>query len=202
MDTATQKKTGHILNLTLSEGDILTTEEPARQYGQEAAKLRKSGFFYRPEVWRAIGIDIDYQEWVRSQKCIVCGGQDWVEQQGEGKCEYAHVRRGSGIATKPEFSGVPLCHKHHALQHQNGERAVYGAAIALTGQPTPTSLETAREWFEQKALSNAIKWAWSELKKQLGAESWSEIEPKRLKNWAEAEGVEKYLPDIYRNAEG
>lgn len=208
MDTATQKKAGHILNLTLSEGDIVPCETSAKRYGQEAAVLRKSGFFYRPEVWRAIGIDIDYQEWVRDQKCIVCGGQDWVEQQGVGKCEYAHVRRDSGFAIKPEFSGVPLCHKHHVLQHTKGELAAYREAIAIKGQPTCGTLKEAREWlietqewFEQKALSMVVKWAWFELKTQLGAESWSNIEPKRLRIWAEAEGVEKYLPDVYKNAE-
>ena len=94
------------------------------------------------------------------------------------------------------------------LTHTKGELAAYREAIAIKGQPTCGTLKEAREWlietqewFEQKALSMVVKWAWFELKTQLGAESWSNIEPKRLRIWAEAEGVEKYLPDVYKNAE-
>lgn len=210
MDTATQKKTGHILNLTLSEGDILeaveesptldATEEQPSSYGQEAAKLRTTGFFYRPEVWRAIGSDADFQDWIRLRKCVVCGEQDWVESLGEGRCEYAHVRRGSGVGIKPEYSGVPMCNEHHRLQHAKGEQAAYHETQASIGLPKAGTEQEAREWFEKKAIQAVTWWAWIELKKQLGAESWKDIEPSRLRIWAENEAVEQYLPDIYKNA--
>jgi hypothetical protein len=205
MDTATAKKTGHILNLTLSEGDIIAKpEESTGVYGNEARELRLSGFFRRPAVWREIGADAAYQEWTRGQKCIICGDQDWNESTGEGRCIYAHVRRASGMAIKPEYSGVPMCKKHHDLQHQSGEGAAFSVYLKVT-DPAPGAFSTARarEWFEQKALLNVEEWAWRAVKTELGFDTWKQVPPYRLRVWAHDRELAAHLPQAYRqNASG
>lgn len=57
MDTASQTKTGHILNITLSEGDIVPADAPdAHPYKLQAAMLWKSFFLRTPKVWDALGV--------------------------------------------------------------------------------------------------------------------------------------------------
>ena len=58
MDTASQTKTGHILNITLSEGDIVPAAEApdAHPYKMQAAVLWKSSFLRTPRVWDALGV--------------------------------------------------------------------------------------------------------------------------------------------------
>ena len=192
MDTATAKKTGHIFNLTLSQGDIVVSETGG-QWGSQARELRLSSFFYRPETWKAIGSDALYQEWTRKQKCVICGNQDWVEQIGEGRCVYAHVRRGSGVAIKPEYSGVPMCAEHHKMQHDKGEQAIYKIAhnVELVAP------EHAKEWLDDLVLDNLSEWGWAALKVQLGYQHWNQVPPKELHHWAEIRGIEKHLPPSY-----
>ena len=57
LDTAGQTKTGHILNLTISEGDILPADDPPEPgYRQQAAVLWKSGFCRAVPVWAALDV--------------------------------------------------------------------------------------------------------------------------------------------------
>lgn len=105
----------------VDKGQIKAVETPKKgEWGKEAQILRQSGFFRSPAVWRAVGTDKDYLEWLKTQECAAkhLGGC-------EGDIVAAHVRRisnGSGVGIKPkEFSAIPLCHRHHMLQHQKGE---------------------------------------------------------------------------------
>lgn len=88
--------------------------------------------------------DDQYQAWIRKQPSCISGRySEWVN--GEGRCEYAHVRRAKdgGTGYKPLFSGVPLTHEEHAMQHQKGEAYTLAAYGIIT--------EDAKAWFEQKA---------------------------------------------------
>ena len=74
-------------------------------YGQQAKELRLSSFFRRPEVWRAVGSDQEFLDWLRTQDCIVRSSIHC------GPVVAAHVRRvanGSGTGIKPEYSAIPL----------------------------------------------------------------------------------------------
>lgn len=149
-------------------------------YGQEAKALRQSGFFRAPDVWRQIGSDSDYLEWVRNQRCACegagCGG-DIVA---------AHVRRiadGAGVGIKPEYCAIPLCWRHHGEQHQKGESAI--------GAP---------DWWDMQRVKHVEAWAWATLKASLGYDHWNEVPPRVLYEWAVKNGVSMIVPSVYRVA--
>lgn len=189
LDTATAKKTGHIFNVTITQGDIIAdktddwpgdivnTDGAASDvvydrhkskkslYGQQAKELRLSSFFRRPEVWRAVGTDQEFLDWLKTQDC--CAAKNYHN----GDIVAAHVRRvanGSGTGIKPEYSAIPLCDEHHQLQHQKGESAV-----------------APREWWDKKRIEHLQKWCWETLKTKLGYTSWSDVPPWELLTWAE-----------------
>jgi hypothetical protein len=59
LDTAGRTKTGHILNVTIAEGDIVALAEPERPrapYADESALLWRSTFFRAPAVWAALEV--------------------------------------------------------------------------------------------------------------------------------------------------
>lgn len=152
-------------------------------YGNEAKILKQSSFFRTPEVWRAIGTDKEYLEWLRHQPCCYCY---LVKQKAsyDNVSEAAHVRRianGAGIAIKPEYSAIPFCHTHHKMQHDHGEVAVGG-----------------KEFVDKKRIEYVSKWAWETLKEQLGCEHWYDVMPEVLKLWALKHSVDKYLPKTYK----
>lgn len=95
--------------------------------------------------------DKAYQSWVRRQPSCISGRfSEWVN--GEGRCEYAHVRRAatSGTGYKPLYSGVPLTHDEHAMQHQYGEAYVLAAHGIIT--------DDAKAWFEGMARDYLWRW--------------------------------------------
>lgn len=143
------------------------------RYGEQARLLRLSSFFRTPVVWAAIGTDAHYHAWVVQQPCCADG-------KHEGDVVGAHVRRianGSGTAIKPPYSEIPLCHAHHSAQHQRGESAIGG-----------------KEWCDKRRIEHVQQWAWETLKAQLGFESWADVPPARLAEWAVAQSVDNYLP--------
>ena len=167
LDTATAKKTGHIFNVTITQGDIIADKEPdsaPSKYGQQAKELRQSSFFRRPEVWRAVGTDKEFLDWLKTQDCA-------ANQPHSGDVVPAHVRRvgnGSGTGIKPEYSAIPLCDMHHQWQHREGESAF-----------------ESREWFDKKRIEYLVKWCWETLKTELSYDSWSNVPPWELLKWAE-----------------
>lgn len=172
--------------------------KPASDQPSIAVELHKIGFFINPAVVRKIGSDAEYHAWTRRQKCIVCGGQDWLEDIGEGRCEYAHVRRSgdAGTAFKPEYSGVPMCHEHHAVQHQHGESSAFNSYEDLSGDAT--TKYTAREWFERRAEKNLSEWAHRTFVAGMGHESLNDVTAEELMDWAVMRDIEHLLPRIVR----
>ena len=71
---------------------------------------------------RAKGTDKEFQSYVRQWPSVLT--KDYKEYlNGDGRSVFAHVRSvgaGSGMAHKPEYSGVPLTQAQHAQQHQIG----------------------------------------------------------------------------------
>ena len=186
LDTATAKHTGHILHVTIAQGDIAELAEespdPAAPYGDAAAALRRSGFFRAPAVWRAVGKDDEFLAWLRLQRCANPACKDpWRD------VEAAHVRRvadGAGTNLKPVYSAISLCKPCHALQHSQGEGAIAGG----------------REWFDRQRIEHLESWCWEKLKTVLGHKHWNEVPPVALYRWAERHAVTQYLPSQYRYA--
>lgn len=154
-------------------------EQPdvGHDYGQKAKILKQSSFFRTPEVWAAVGPDVEFTGYLRGRPCAYCGNEP---------SEVAHVRRvanGAGTGVKPPYSAIPLCHQHHAEQHQRGESALGG-----------------KDWFDRKLIEYLENWCWESLKQQFGYESWKFIPPHVLHEWAIKHGVEQYVPDTYTDA--
>jgi hypothetical protein len=154
------------------------------KYGQEAKALKLSSFFRIKDVWKQIGNDACFLDWLRNQPCAFCGDYDYVYESGEKRCEAAHIRRvghGSGTAIKPEYSAIPLCHKHHEKQHKQGESSLGN-----------------EDWWAKQRIKYVEDWAWDQLKKILGYDSWKEVPPNVLYGWADDRNIAKYLPEEYR----
>lgn len=158
--------------------------QPAHEYGQQASDLYRNGFFLVPDVLRAIGTDEEFLEWVRQQPCCLYG-KKW-EPDHAGDVVAAHVRRianGAGTSIKPEYSAVPLCDRHHKLQHQSGESAIGSKEL----------LDRLRNRYLQV-------WAAHKLASDFGKDSIGDVDPRYIRDWAGAVDIEKWLPTVYRNA--
>lgn len=152
---------------------------PQVDFGRYYQHLYQSRFLLQDEVLQHLGTDDAYRAWIQKQHCIVCQKQDWVEELGEGRCEAAHVRRADkfGTAYKASFSCVPLCHQHHGLQHLKGESVIGGVD------------------FVYKQRNKFLReWAWERLHQLHNVESLTLIEPDQFYQWAQDQGIEKWLP--------
>lgn len=202
MDTATMKKTGHILSMTLATGDIaaIAQDEPQQKSGHGAfwRDLMRSGFFLNVPVLQKIGTEAEFESWVRLQPSVLDGAQDWDEAKGRGQCVVAHVRRvakGSGTAQRPPFFAVPLTHEQHAVQHQAGEFRAFKWW-------RPDDDAEAGVWFERQAEQMQRAWGSKRLAMKLNpeAKSRSEISPDEVFRWANEAHVWQYVPTSLKRA--
>jgi len=160
--------------------------EPA-PFGRFARVLRiHTPFMLARKVWEIVGSDDDYLEWVRHQRCAKCKFTPHWEMSDWIGCEAAHVRRisdGAGVALKPAYSAIPLCHTDHAEQHHVGEAILGG-----------------KEAVDRARIKHVQDWVWYQLKKTLGFEHMSEVPPAVLVAWARERGIVDTLPDVYLEA--
>ena len=184
------------------------------EFGHEVRDLHQSGFFKNPRLWEIIGTDQQFQEFTRKRRCIVTGGWDYDGEKGVERTEFAHVRRAgdSGTAYKPEFSGVPLVHEIHQLQHNGGETEAYDKYLVRRGIDSGgvVTEANARAWFEKKALENVEKWAHEQMVveintflsfiKEPAVDSLTKVPLKTFKSWAESVGLHNNLPKCYKEA--
>lgn len=172
-----------VARLTIEASQRSLQQQNTAPYRHEAKVLRLSSFFRSPAVWCAVGTDAQYLAWLREQKCAYCQ----LVPTFDKRTEAAHVRRaaeGAGIAIKPEYCAIPLCHDHHALQHAKGESAL-----------------GSREWFDKKRIDYVIRWAWGALKQQLGYESWTQVPTSILYDWVMSNQVAALLSVEYQRQE-
>jgi hypothetical protein len=175
LDTATGRRTGHVFDLLLAEP---AGGQPVR-HGAAAESLRLSGFCRRQEVWRALGTDAEFLEWIRTQPCAAPGMG--ARSPCSGDVVAAHVRRiadGAGTGIKPEYSAIPLCDAHHRAQHQHGESRI-----------------APREVWEDVRMRTVESWAWDRLRSVMGVSSMADADPADVRRWAESHGLT--LPDEY-----
>lgn len=192
---------GKRFKLFLVEADDDEQEPEAaaapRRYGQQARELKLSSFFRAPEVWKVLGTDAEFRAWVTRQPSILSGGFNEYDDAGDGRCVACHVRRAgeSGTGYKAEYACVPMTDAEHRDQHAYSEHECLFRH--RKNDPAPDRQE-AKEWFDQKRIETVQAWAWETLKKQLGFESMAAVPPDTIFQWAESEGVERYLPECYR----
>lgn len=158
-------------------------QAPGESYGHYAAALYKVGFFFNPNVLRALGTDDEYMEWIQRQPSAYSGKfSEYVD--GEGRCVAAHVRRAgeSGTAYKAEYACIPLTDEEHRRQHKEGESALGG-----------------KEWFDKERRGYVQEWAHQRLREELGVESLADASPQMVCAWAERNDLLAALPIVYRD---
>ena len=172
------------------DGDVAYTENE-EIYGDLARELKLSGFFRAPKVYEAIGSDEEYQAWCRTKRCAITRKIDTSDP-----IVFAHVRRArnSGTSFKPKYHGLPLCDSLHRIQHEKGEAAALMAGAGMSVGP-----DAAKEWFDVRVLDHLEQWGWETLKAELGYESWKQVPPIALRDWAQENGVTHILPRGYRD---
>lgn len=154
---------------------------PRHAFGKEAEQLYLSGFFRVKSVWQCIGTPDDYSRWVRGQRCC------FAHAECHGDIVAAHVRRiayGAGTGIKPPYAEIPMCDAHHRQQHQEGE----------------TSL-APRDKFEALRVEYVERWARETLKAQLGYESWADVPPHVVREWASRHSLEGVIPSGFGGAD-
>lgn len=159
-------------------------------YGAEARILRTHvDFMLNMAVWKKVGSEDNYRKWLYQQKCAACRWTPYQSMNDWIHCEAAHVRRSgeAGTAYKPPYKMIPLCPNQydregcHHKQHNHGEDAIGGK-------------EQVDRWFAQ----HITQWVWDTLKEDLGYEHWNQVPPATLRAWAAANGVQRHLPECYR----
>lgn len=159
-------------------------EKPDFKY---AHYLHQYGFFRNPRVYTATGTDKMFLDWIRRQPSVVSGKFGAYNDQGEGRCEAAHVRRASnsGTGMKPEYSAVPLTPEEHRLQHQKGY-------AALGHEP---------DWFVKKSVECLEKWCKEVTRLEIDkdATSFSQIPINRFMEWFDGSDLEKEIPGAVRH---
>lgn len=168
-----------IARLTQQAAQQDARRKAAKPYGEAYKALYLHGWFYSRDVAEALGTDAEYQDWVRTQPSAYSGGCDWDCDKGEPRCEYAHVRRArdSGTGYKPKFSGIPLTHAEHHIQHQHGESALEGLDM------------------EKKAGEYLAKWIKIKLYQLFGVQSLGEVEPRKFRETMIALSIAGTLPN-------
>lgn len=151
--------------------------KPPERFGEKAAKLKLSGFFRRPEVWRAIGTDAEFRQWLVTKSCAA------PQPNHSGDVVAAHVRRianGAGELLKPEYSAIPLCNRHHHDQHQMGETSI-----------------APKAWFDEQRIIHLERWCWETLRALFRQDSMVNVNPIAVRDWAMQHGIDKHLPEGY-----
>lgn len=173
-----------IKNEVAVEHDRPKSEGLKTQYGEYARTLKLSDFFRTPDVWKAVGTDAEYLKWVKRMPSAISG--EFSEyHDGVGFCMPAHVRRvehGSGTAIKPPYSAIPLTKAEHDLAHHKGDSAI-----------------GSEEWWAKMRVTYVSDWCWETLKKHFFFDSWADVPPHYLANWAKTNDLLRYLPAAYRD---
>lgn len=184
--------------------------ENMKPYGMAASLLYKHAFFDAPPVLAAIGTDKEFLAWVRMQRCARTGALDHNTNNENGEtrteCDPAHYRSiedGAGVGIKPPYSAIPLVHAWHHAQTVFG----YCALDPKTGSENPPQTQAecgdeqkGREWMQRQRDKHKKEWAKSVLASKWGEDSMGFVDPRKVVDWADAEGVKNILPSNYIKA--
>jgi len=158
-------------------------EAPAQKgpHGPAMATLHKSAFLVERAVLEALGTDNEYQDWCRRLPSALSGRfSEYVD--GEGRCVYAHwrtVKRGSGTAVKPPYSGLPLTQEEHLAEADHHARL-------------------GREKWDAMVESYLRRWAWERLRLHFGTETMTTVDPVSVLAFFSERGVDHLLPPAFR----
>jgi hypothetical protein len=192
-------KVGHQFGAAFSEVGAKEKPEHKKPHGEAARQLKLSGFFRMPQVWEVIGTDDEFRAWVQRQPSAWSG--DYSEYvNGEGRCEAAHVSRieyGRGVGLKPKYACIPLTHDEHMRHHAKGESVFDRYLDEHDSDAEHMLAESGRQWMERMRIKYVERWAWDTLKIKFNADSFGDVSPLIVINWAKEFHVEQFLPHGY-----
>ncbi len=178
-----EKRQGLILECSTHVPEAIPTAPPEKKgdHSGYARKLHAAGIFRMPKLWKALGSDDEYRQWIREQPSCVTGYKP---------CEAAHVRRAgeSGTGYKAQYACVPLLPEEHKLQHQSGEYALLHSAYPISWKFK--GVEEAKEWFNKQRLKYVEQWAHEKLKEKLGYLSLTDVPPDAIRVFLHKHGIE------------
>lgn len=173
------------------------------EYGYEARVLKQSSFFRTPKVWQAIDTNENFIGWIKSCECV--GPDSESKTKCNGDIVAAHVQNIKGSRIKSKYSAIPLCTSHYKIMRytqirytQQSQKEKSDFYIVKYPEDVKIFGMSWEGWFDKKRIRCVSEWAWETLKKSLGFDSWKEVPPEFLKNWAKLNHVDNYLPKIYR----
>ena len=126
-------------------------------YRDFARWVYQQGVLRMPSVWRALGSEDNHTDWVQTQACAICGQQDYVN--GTGYCEEAHVRtsENAGTGYRPPYVSVPMCNRHHHIQHNQGYSALYEEYCEYHGDCKDIRPDLVSDWVHDRLQKKAIE---------------------------------------------
>ena len=184
---------GSVFGAAVLEGNNgANAMEAAGPYHSQAL-IWTTMFFSKSEVAEKLGTDSEYIAWCKTLPCCITDRRDYND--GVEGIDYAHVRRAGAAGTgyKPPFSGVPLIHRAHAMQHQKGEFAVLQHFYRY-----PEDEEWAKRWFDKKAAHYLSIWAKRRFLALQQQNYLSNIPPATIVQWAKDNSLVEHIPTEFK----
>ncbi len=169
-------------------------------HGDFARWFYGSGALRMPKVWEALGSEMDHKHYIQTKNCVICGRQDLNQDTGEMLCEEAHVRdaSNSGTGFKPGFVSVPMCHQHHADQHNHGYASLYQEYCHTHKQAQDLSPDLVEEWMKDRCRKHAMDYIeeWCKLKfyEYFGIDTLTNMSPDMFDGFCNLYGIDIHIP--------
>ncbi len=169
-----------------------------------AQELWRTGFFFSPHVWEALGSDAQMREWISQQPSVLSEEYSEYLPTGGGRCVAHHILSADAAPAgagehphKPAYRCVPVTHVEHEFYHQHGPLATLREYVDIgmfADQDDNQARKLALEWWAKMAVDYTSRWAHAMLRAALGTESLTHADPRTIFYWAVDNGVERYLP--------
>lgn len=149
-------------------------QKKIKEYGDAMNALKLSGFFKQPNVWKAIGTEEEYIDYIKNEKCLFHNHQCYDIQAF--KMNNEDVRH---------YAYVPLCIKH-AEQAKNDINSIPGGIKCLNMRHSILIYE----------------WAMKKLTDILGYDEPNlyVLNPSKVLFWAIENKLNVYIPTSFKNA--
>lgn len=174
------------------------------EYGHFAALLDKARLWQHHRVIKLSGTDADYQSWCRSQPCAISGGKGEQLESGEWRCQYAHINFASNSGTgykNKEYSGLPMTHEMHDIQHQHGIEPLKTAFLAAKKQNERYKGKKEKELLHMLVRKYSGKWAREAFReKYFKVDSWTKVVPQQFMTKMRELGVADLVPLDYQDS--